>query len=180
MRGSRRGGPVAALGTKDGHNRYVWDLRHSGADGPMVAPGEYQVRVTAGSWSDTKPLEVKIDRRVTADGVTQADLEEQTALLLKVRDAMSEARALSAMVRDSRKDFYDKLVTAEGPYPQPMLIDQLSNIARMVGQADQKNREGSADPVRRCDEGAGADQGGREVESVAGILGSLIVFGLWL
>ena len=138
MRGSRRGGPVAALGTKDGHNRYVWDLRHSGADGPMVAPGKYQVRVTAGSWSDTKPLEVKIDPRVTADGVTQADLEEQTAFLLKVRDAMSEARSLSAMVRESRKDLYDKLVTAEGPYPQPMLIDQLSNIARMVGQADQK------------------------------------------
>ena len=138
MRGSRRGGPVAALGTKDGHNRYVWDLRHSGADGPMVAPGKYQVRLTAGSWSDTKPLEVKIDPRVTADGVTQADLEEQTAFLLKVRDAMSEARALAAMVRESRKDLYDKLVTADVTYPQPMLIDQLSNIARMVGQADQK------------------------------------------
>ncbi|HEX2343775.1 MAG TPA: hypothetical protein VHI98_25115 [Vicinamibacterales bacterium] len=138
MRASRRGGPVAALGTKDGHNRYVWDLRHSGADGPMVAPGKYQVRLTAGSWSDAKPLEVRIDPRVTADGVTQADLEEQTAFLLKVRDAMAEARALAAMVRESNKDLHAKLVTAEGPYPQPMLIDQLSNIARMVGQADQK------------------------------------------
>jgi photosystem II stability/assembly factor-like uncharacterized protein len=138
MRGFRRGGPVAALGTKDGHNRYVWDLRQSAADGPMVAPGKYQVRLTAGSWSDTKPLEVKIDPRVTADGVTQADLEEQTAFLLKVRDATAEARNLSASLKESRKDLYDKLVTAEGPYPQPMLIDQLSNIARMVGQADQK------------------------------------------
>ncbi len=138
MRGFRRGGPVAALGTKDGHNRYVWDLRQSAADGPMVAPGKYQVRLTAGSWSETKPLEVKIDPRVTADGVTQADLEEQTAFLLKVRDAIAEARKLSASLKESRKDLHDKLVTAEGPYPQPMLIDQLSNIARMVGQADQK------------------------------------------
>jgi photosystem II stability/assembly factor-like uncharacterized protein len=138
MRAFRRSGPVAVLGTKDGHNRYVWDLRHTAADGPMVAPGKYQVRLTAGSWSDAKPLEVRIDPRVTADGVTQADLEEQTTFLLKVRDAMAEARALAAMVRESHKDLHAKLVTAEGPYPQPMLIDQLSNIARMVGQADQK------------------------------------------
>jgi hypothetical protein len=42
------------------------------------------------------------------------------------------------MVRESNKDLHAKLVTADSPYPQPMLIDQLSNIARMVGQADQK------------------------------------------
>jgi photosystem II stability/assembly factor-like uncharacterized protein len=138
MRALRRGGPIAALGTKDGHNRYVWDLRHSAADGPMVAPGTYQVRLTAGSWTDAKPLEVKIDPRVTADGVTQTDLEDQMAFLLKVRDATAEARALAAMVRESNKELHAKLVTADGSYPQPMLIDQLSNIARMVGQADQK------------------------------------------
>jgi photosystem II stability/assembly factor-like uncharacterized protein len=138
MRALRRGGPIAALGTKDGHNRYVWDLRHSAADGPMVAPGTYQVRLTAGSWTDAKPLEVKIDPRVTADGVTQTDLEDQMTFLLKVRDATAEARALAAMVRESNKELHAKLVTADGSYPQPMLIDQLSNIARMVGQADQK------------------------------------------
>jgi photosystem II stability/assembly factor-like uncharacterized protein len=138
MRAFRRGGPAAPLGTKDGHNRYVWDLRHGGTDGPMAAPGKYQVRLSAGGWSDTKPLELKIDPRVAADGVTQADLEEQTAFLLKVRDAIAEARKLSTSLKESRKDLYNRLVTAEGPYPQPMLIDQLSNIARMVGQADQK------------------------------------------
>jgi photosystem II stability/assembly factor-like uncharacterized protein len=138
MRAFRRGGPVAALGTKDGHNRYVWDLRVGGSDGPMAAPDKYQVRLSAGSWSDTKPLELKIDPRVAADGVTQADLEEQTAFLLKVRDAIAEARKLSVSLKESRKDLYDKLVTADVTYPQPMLIDQLSNIARMVGQADQK------------------------------------------
>ena len=29
-------------------------------------------------------------------------------------------------------------MTASGPYPQPMLIDQLGSIARMAGSADQK------------------------------------------
>jgi photosystem II stability/assembly factor-like uncharacterized protein len=148
MRG-RRGGAVAALGTKAGHNRYAWDLRHGGADGPMVPPGKYQVRVSAGSWSDTKPLEVRIDPRVTADGVTQADLEEQTAFLLKVRDAIAEARKLSESLRETRKDLHGRLVTASGPYPQPMLIDQLNNIQRMAGQADQKVGK---DAIQRFDD----------------------------
>jgi hypothetical protein len=137
MRTFRRRQSAAALGVRAGHNRYVWDLRYSG-DGPMVAPGKYQVRLTAGSWSDTKPLEVKIDPRLAADGITQTDLEEQTAFLLKVRDAIADARKLSAAVKESRKDLYERLVTADVTYPQPMLIDQLSNVARMVGQADQK------------------------------------------
>jgi hypothetical protein len=33
---------------------------------------------------------------------------------------------------------YARLVSAPGPYPQPMLIDQFTNIARMLGLADQK------------------------------------------
>jgi photosystem II stability/assembly factor-like uncharacterized protein len=137
MRTFRRRQPAAPLGVKDGHNRYVWDLRHSG-DGPMVAPGRYQVRLTAGGWSDTQALDIMIDPRVAADGITQADLEEQTAFLLKVRDAIADARKLSASVKESRKDLYERLVTADVTYPQPMLIDQLSNVARMVGQADQR------------------------------------------
>jgi hypothetical protein len=137
MRTFRRRQPAAALGVKDGHNRYIWDLRYGG-NGPVVAPGKYQVRLTAGSWSDTKPLELKIDPRLAADGITQADLEAQTAFLLKVRDAIADARKLAASVKQPRKDLYEKLVTADVTYPQPMLIDQLSNVARMVGQADQK------------------------------------------
>ena len=36
------------------------------------------------------------------------------------------------------QELLGKVVTATGIYPQPMLIEQLSNIARMIGQADQK------------------------------------------
>jgi hypothetical protein len=135
-------------------NRFLWDLRYAGAQGgsggPYVAPGRYEVRLSIGSWTETRPLEVRIDPRVAADGVSQADLEEQAAFSLKVRDAISAARRLAERVREAREkaadaaaaarlqDLHDKLVTARGAYPQPMLIDQLANVARMVGQADQK------------------------------------------
>jgi len=83
--------------------------------------------------------------------VTLADLKEQLEISLKVRDAISEARRLSARIREAREkmkgdqaaakklqELLGRVVTASGIYPQPMLIDQLSNIARMIGQADQK------------------------------------------
>ena len=141
-----------------GMHRFRWDLRYPGVagggrggDGPMAVPGRYHVRLRVGGWSATQPFEVRIDPRVAADGVTQADLVEQLDLLVKVRDAVAEARRLAEQVREARERaagdpdrartlgaIHDRLVTSGGSYPQPMLIDQFANIFRMLGQADQK------------------------------------------
>ena len=150
----RRGSGGASLTKREWHSRFVWDLRHeaaAGAAGPLVVPGAYQVRLSAGEWSQSRPLEVRIDPRVAAAGVTQADLQEQLDLALKVRDAIAEARALGSTLVAARQALQpgaanakalqalvDRVVTASVVYPQPMLADQLSNIARMIGQADQK------------------------------------------
>ncbi len=146
----RGGGAARPLSHKAWHSRYLWDLRY-GEGGPLVVPGTYQVRLSLGEWSQMRSLEVRIDPRVAADGVTPADLQEQLDLSLKVRDAQAEARALAASLAEARERakadpakvkalqaLFDRLVTAPIVYPQPMLIDQLSNIARMIGQGDQK------------------------------------------
>jgi hypothetical protein len=150
----RRGGASAPFTKRAWHNRFLWDLRHEGAfgsAGPLVVPGSYQVRLSVGEWSQARPLDVRIDPRVAAEGVTQADLQEQLDLSLKVRDAIDEARALAAKMTGARQSMRSdtaaskqlqaligRVVTADIVYPQPMLIDQLSNVARMIGQADQK------------------------------------------
>ena len=67
-------------------------------------------------------------------GVTQEDLEAQEKLALEVRDLLSRARKL-AIEDGSPKD---ALGTAGGPYPQPMLIDQIRYLASMINQADQR------------------------------------------
>jgi len=95
---------------------------------------------------------VRVDPRAAADGVTQADLQEQLNLALELRDAMAEARALGAKLAAARQALRPDSRTpgpsrrssiASSPptlvYPQPMLIDQLSNVARMIGQADQRS-----------------------------------------
>jgi photosystem II stability/assembly factor-like uncharacterized protein len=156
----RASAPVR-LSKAAGMHRFAWDLRigaEPGAGGrggaPLVVPGTYQVRLKADGLVETKPLEVKLDPRVAADGVTIADLQEQFDLLRRIAAVSADARetaakiagairTLSAAGGDTAKvgalqALHAKLVTAGGAYPTPMLIDQLSNIARMAGSADQK------------------------------------------
>jgi hypothetical protein len=144
-----------------GMNRFFWDIRHAGAwnqragregrGGPVVAPGIYQVKLVIGDWNHTERFRVLVDPRVTEDGVTHADLIAQESLSIQVRDTLSMANRLAERIRKvresadvSRKNkeklasLYAKLVTATGPYPQPMLVDQLSYLSSMLNRADQK------------------------------------------
>src|SRR5206468_10965729 len=161
--GGRRGGGLpSTLPTKIGMNRFVWDLRYPGGpaaagdgegggfggNGPLVAPGTFKARLTAGGVTKTESFTVKIDPRVAKAGVTVADLAEQTKLALKVRDGLAEARQLAQRVRQAvdqkRGDtvrlqaVLERLNTKSGPYEDQMFIDQLSNVGREIGQADQK------------------------------------------
>lgn len=145
-----------------GMHRFIWDLGHAGPwdedaeragrNGPTAVPGNYQVRLSVGNdWSRTQPLTVKVDPRVAADGVTQADLEQQLALSLKVRDALSNARLAAVQLRTARgehaqnteldaqlADLESLLVTASGyRYPTPMLISQLQYLYGNLDRADQ-------------------------------------------
>jgi hypothetical protein len=162
-RGGRRGGALpSTLPTKQGMNRFVWDLRYPGGPatggdgegggfsgaGPLAPPGTYRARLTAGGATRTETFTVKIDPRVAKDGVTTADLVEQTKFALKIRDLLAEARQLSQRVRQALdqkhgdqarlQSLVDRLVTKSGPYEDQMFIDQVSNVSREIGQADQK------------------------------------------
>lgn len=92
-----------------------------------------------------------IDPRVLEDGVTRSDLKAQESLSLKVQDILGQARLAAELIRKERTDkklsqkkdeelsaIYSKLVTAEGRYPQPVLIDQINYLFSMLNRADQK------------------------------------------
>ena len=107
---------------------------------------------------------IKADPRLAKDGITQADLVAQEQFLLKVRDAIAEATTLrtrvtqamqqkgvqpppapgvgetpeTATYADPLQGLWAKLSSAGGTYPEPMLVEHLQNVQRMVGGADQK------------------------------------------
>ena len=175
MRGPLRGqgGPSGIRG-EAGMQRFSWDMRYpgpwapnapnGGGGGPLAAPGTYTVRLTSGGQTQTRTFELKVDPRIPRDGVTQADLEEQVAFQLKVRDAISDARRLQQQIEETMKkagvsglppatpgmrptdvkyahplqSVLARLIDQPGIYPQPMLLGQFQNVQRMVGQADQK------------------------------------------
>jgi photosystem II stability/assembly factor-like uncharacterized protein len=175
MRGPFRGaGAGSSIRPEVGMQRFTWDMRHAGpwtaatpqggGGGPMAVPGKYSVRLTAAGQTQTQAFELKVDPRVTKDGVTQADLDAQVTFLLRVRDAISDARRLQQGIEEAMKKaavpplppaapgqtpaqvkfahplqaLWARVADQPGTYPQPMLISQLSNVNRMVGQADQK------------------------------------------
>jgi hypothetical protein len=154
MRGPRSGQALPrTLPKRAGANRFIWDLRYDGG-GPLVAPGKYQLKLSAGGWSRTQTLEVRLDPRLEKDGVTVADLQEQLRLLLNIRETASDTRRMARQLDEaikrlgSQSEAADRvsklqairarLVTAPGPYPQPMLIDQLSSLSQMAGAADRR------------------------------------------
>jgi photosystem II stability/assembly factor-like uncharacterized protein len=141
------------------------DAPEGGFGGPVVPPGKYSVRLTSGGETITRAFEVKSDPRIAADGVTDGDLAEQVKFQLQVRDAISDARKLQQAIEQAMqkaglkpgletgavgsspatvkydhplRELYAKVVTTPGIYTQGMLIDQLQNVQRMIGQADQK------------------------------------------
>ena len=115
--------------TRDaGHNRFVWDLRYpppeaerygysiaaiagqgtvAEPEGPLVLPGEYQVKLTVGGRSLTQPLRVELDPRIH---IADTALAAQLRLALEIRSALAAQRVLQTAVRGVR----DQLRTLQG------------------------------------------------------------------
>ena len=102
---------------EQGANRFVWRMRYAPAKpvdgyvaaesalaGPVAAPGTYEVRLTVGDATYSETFTIDKDPRVAA---TQADLEEQLALRLKIRDKLSETHDAVNMIRNIRQQVED-------------------------------------------------------------------------
>ena len=99
--------------TSAGMNRFVWNLRCADAHkvpgdksteellaGPIVPPGRYEIRLTVSGQTHSAWFELRKDPRVTA---TEADLQAQYALLLLIRDKLSQTHDAIIGIRDLRE-----------------------------------------------------------------------------
>jgi len=153
--GQRRSSPARPLSASPGFHRFVWNLRYPGAWGenpsrslgPMVPPGEYRVRLRVGSEEWTQDFRLRMDPRVTAEGITGQDVEEQAKLALQVRDRIGEARKTALRVLEllreregirQLEDLRDELITPPVRYSRPRIIDQLKYLYGALMRADQR------------------------------------------
>ncbi|MEO6866164.1 MAG: hypothetical protein ABI229_11970, partial [Gemmatimonadaceae bacterium] len=167
----RRRGGSAIIPKHSGLNRFTWDLTYPGprpnatapttGGGPVGVPGSYRVRLTVAAaggkagWTETQPLTVKADPRITRDGVTIADMREQFDHNMRVRDLVSDVNVAVAREREARARLKGatgagadtlqrlsaiaaKLETPPIRYSKPELQDNITYLYGMTNDADQK------------------------------------------
>jgi len=153
-----RSGPTR-LDKSPGMHRFTWDLRYpgpwmsaarpEGPNGPMGVPGKYSVRLTNGAFTSTEPLTVIEDPRLTAAGVTAADLGEQFEHNLRVRDLVSDANKAVARLRAalpsasgntkaSLNELASHLITPAIRYSKPELLTHITYLYSLSSATDQK------------------------------------------
>jgi hypothetical protein len=158
-RGGRGGGGGFGVAqTRAGLNTVQWNLQYPGATtfpgmilwgastaGPLAVPGTYTVRMTVDGRTLTQPLEV-IKHPLYKD-VTQADLEAQFALAIRIRDKLSEANQAVIRIRDIKGQVTDRLGKSQDRRLKTVgdtLVKQISSVEEAIYQV--RNQSGQ-DPL---------------------------------
>ncbi len=152
-----------SLSSKAGLNRFKWNMRHTGPwrkdekrrykNGPLVAPGNFTVRLTIGDKVLEQNFELQLDPRVKASGLSEADLKTQVAMQLKIAALISDSQKFLDQVEKEEKkikgdenkaerlkkvqEVLQLLKNDEGAYPQQMLANQINYLSRLINSADQ-------------------------------------------
>lgn len=122
--GGRRFGVSAPPPTNAGLHRFTWDLNYTGAttfpgmilwgattSGPAAPPGAYTIRLVVDGTTRSQPLVVK--RNPWNPDVTDADLQAQFEMALKIRDKVSEANQAVIDIRNVKAQVADRIKRAD-------------------------------------------------------------------
>ena len=116
--------------------------------GPVAPPGTYQVRVTADGESQTQSFAIRREPHVLAN-VTDADLQKQFDLAMKVRNRTSEANEAVLLVRGIKpqiKDRQSKLDSKTGATAKA-LDDLEKRLSAVEGEVYQVKNQSGQDPL---------------------------------
>ena len=109
------------------------------------------MRLTVGSFTATQTLRIVEDPRITADGVTTADLREQFEHNMKVRDLVSEVNKTVSRLRAAQNryksddsilprlnELASHLITPAIRYSKPELQTHITYLYSLTTATDQK------------------------------------------
>jgi photosystem II stability/assembly factor-like uncharacterized protein len=156
---------TASVPVKAGVNRFVWDMRYASAKdfpdmifwagstrGPLAPPGSYQVRLTAAGVTETQSF--SIARNPNTPEISDADLAEQFALAVQIRDTVTRANEAVVRIRSVKSQIADR--TKQWAAMQKdrklskaaMLGDALANkLTAIEGEIYQYRNRSSQDPL---------------------------------
>ena len=144
----------------EGMNRFAWDLRYddpvqipgafypgNGPKGPLVLPGEYQVKLTVSGKSQTAPLHLAIDPRTKG---AEPALQKQFDLSKRVNDriselhqAVNEIREVKSQIQSLHKRFEDDPRLKAALAAADDLDHKMSGVEQQLIQVNTKSSEGT-------------------------------------
>lgn len=150
------------LEVKSGMSQLVWDLSYPAAEivkgavfslsnprrGPVAPPGRYQVRLTAGDWSQSRSFEIRRDPRWT---VSDQDLKSQFQLAVEIRDQLTTIHNSIRKIRSLREQIRDLARRAVAAGHSEELKSQGESVAQELTGIEEKliqtRSESSQDPI---------------------------------
>jgi photosystem II stability/assembly factor-like uncharacterized protein len=146
---------------KSGLNTFSWDLRYPPSskfeglilwggetDGPRAVPGRYQVRLTAGGTTLTRPFELRKDPRLAT---TDEDFARQLALLTQIRDRLTAAHDAIGRLRAVRDQAKTAAERAKGTGAEEPIADAAAALSKKLTEVEealyQTKSRSSQDPL---------------------------------
>ncbi|HSA57337.1 MAG TPA: glycosyl hydrolase [Gemmatimonadaceae bacterium] len=153
-RGGFGGGPSMAPGL----NTFPWNLQYPAATtfpgmilwgastaGPLAVPGNYQVRLTIDGHTQSQPLVVQMHPLYT--DVTQADLEEQFALAIRIRDKLTEANNAVIQIREIKSQVAERMGRSTDRRLRTAGETLVRNISAVEEEIYQVRNQSGQDPL---------------------------------
>ena len=153
--------PTDQLPAQAGLNRFAWDLKYpeassfdgmilwgGGTDGPVAVPGTYQAKLVAAGATFTEPFEVKGDPRLD---VTQADLQKQFDLQMKIRDKLTATHDAVKRIRGVRDQLTSATDRAKGTAGEKAVAEAADALKKKLTAVEealyQTKNKSSQDPL---------------------------------
>lgn len=156
-RGGRGGGGTTAA-MAQGLQSVTWNLRYPPAtsfpgmilwggnvQGPYAPPGTYQVRMTVNGVAQTQPFQVQ-KHPLHAD-VTDADLQEQFDLVIRIRDKTSEANQAVIDIRRIKADVADRVAKSPDARLKSAADRLVAALSEVEGEIYQVKNQSGQDPL---------------------------------
>jgi photosystem II stability/assembly factor-like uncharacterized protein len=157
-RGGGGGGGFAGVPMNPGFNTVTWDLRYGPAtsfpgmilwggnvQGPVAAPGVYQIRFTADGRTQTQPMRVR--RNPLFKDVTDADLQAQFDLAIQIRDKASEANDTVIQIRRLKSQIADRLTKSPDASLKAAGDRATASLSAVEGEIYQVRNQSGQDPL---------------------------------
>jgi photosystem II stability/assembly factor-like uncharacterized protein len=154
------GPPAPKVTTKAGMNRFAWDLRYAGARdfpkmifwagnvrGPLALPGTYTVRlaVNGETQPQTQPLTVLKDPRQS--DIADADLQQQFALALQIRDKVTQANEAVLRIRHLKEQAKERAEKAKDTKLTTASDAFATKLTAIEGEIYQYRNQSNQDPL---------------------------------